>query len=157
MSRTLSAAAVRELLAQESGEVFLQLLTLSHPQMTTLRVVNNTQDVVSRGNTYLAFPFSLELPADLAEEMPNVQLMISNADRRLVDELRTVVDPITVTLEIVAAGVPDTVEVGPFSFDLSRVVYGKDTITGTLSTEPILQEPFPADTFNPKDFPGLFQ
>lgn len=156
MSRALSAQAVRELLAQESGEAFLQLLTLTHPQMTTVRVVNNTQNVTSRGNVYTAFPFSITLPADVVDELPGLTLSISNVDRQLVDELRTLMDPITVTLEIVSASTPDTVEVGPFDFEMLQVRIAVDRITGTLMTDPLLQEPFPATTYNPKDFPGLF-
>lgn len=157
MSRTLSANAVLELLAQQSSEAFLMLLTLTHPQITTLRVVNNTQDVTSNGNVFTAFPFKFALPADLADEMPSLQLVISNVDRRLIDELRTISDPISIQLDIIAASSPNVIEVGPFNFDLIHARYNKDTITGTVSTEPILQEPFPADTFNPRDFPGLFK
>lgn len=154
--RTLSVAAVRELLAQESGEAFLILLTLTHPDMTTLRVVNNTQNVTSNGDLYVAFPFQIALPADLAEELPSLQLTISNVDRRLIDELRTVVDPIGVSMQIVSATTPNTVEVGPFDFELTFARYNINSIIGTLTTDPLMHEPFPADVFNPKDFPGLF-
>lgn len=154
--RTLTAAAVRELLAQESGEAFLQLLTITHPQITTTRMVSNTQDVTSRGNLYIGFPFVLALPPDVADEEPSLQLSISNVDRRLVDELRSIKDPMLVTLEIVSATSPDVVEVGPFDFELLGARINKDLITGTLSADPLLHEPYPAGTFNPKDFPGLF-
>lgn len=156
MSRTLSATAVRELLAQNSGEVFLVLLTLSHPSMTTLRLVNNTVDVVSRANTYLAFPFELALPADLAEQLPVVQLSISNVDRRLIDEIRGIESPLAVTLEVVAASALNTVEVGPYVFDMTSVSYDQERITATLSYEPILNEPFPGERFTPQIFPQLF-
>jgi ABC-type Fe3+-hydroxamate transport system substrate-binding protein len=156
MSRVFSAAALREMLAQTSGEVFHQLLTISHPDMTTIRVVDNTQDVVSRGNTYTAFPFGLSLPADATERLPVAQLSISNVDRRLVDEIRSLSGPMTATLEIVTATTPDTVEVGPFVFDIVSAEYDRETITATLAYEPILAEPFPADSFDPQRFPGLF-
>lgn len=156
MSRTVSAAALRELLAQESGEVFLPLLTLSHPDITTLRVVANTVDITSRGNVYTAFPFDLTLPADATERLPTAQLRISNVDRRLVDEIRSVAGLIAVKLEIVTATTPDTVEIGPFDFEITHATYDVNNITGTLAFEPLLAEPYPADTFDPQHFPNLF-
>lgn len=156
MSRTFSAAALREMLAQTSGEVFHQLLTLSHPSITTVRVVDNTEDVDSRGNTYTAFPFSLSLPADATERLPVAELTLSNVDRRLIDEVRSISGPITATLEIVTSTTPDTVEVGPFVFDIISVRFNKETLTATLAYEPILAEPYPADSFDPQHFPGLF-
>lgn len=157
MSRTLSPAAVRELLAQSSGEVFVLLLTLTHASMPAVRLASNTEAVTSRGQVFLAFPFSLDLPADLAEQLVTVQLSISNVDRRLVQALRSIADPIAVTLEVVTAGSPDTVEVGPYLFDMQSVSYNAASITATLSYEPILNEPFPAGSFTPQSFPQLFQ
>lgn len=156
MSRALSTAGLREVFAQNSGEVFLPLLTLTHPSMTTLRVVNNFSNVTSRGDVYQAFPFELTLPSDATERLPAAKLSLSNVDRRLIDEIRTLSGPIAVTLEVVTATTPDTVEVGPFVFDLIVADYGIDTITGELAYEPILNEPYPADNFDPQRFPGLF-
>lgn len=156
MSRTLSTAAVRELLAQHSGEVFLVLLTLSHPSMTTLRVVSNTENITSRGNVYTAFPFEIALPPDLSEELRPVRLSISNVDRRLIDEIRGIASPIAVRMEIVTAGAPNTLEVGPFDFEMASAEYGVETITATLTYEPVLFSSFPGKTFDPQLFPGLF-
>lgn len=154
--REIGAAALRQMLAANTSEVFLVLLTLTHPSMTTLRVVNNTQSIVSRGNAYVAFPFSIALPQDVAERLATVQLTISNVDRRLVDEVRAIPDPISVTVEVIAASAPNAVEVGPFIFDMVGVDGNVNTLTATLSYEPLLNEPFPAGTFNPQEFPGLF-
>jgi hypothetical protein len=156
MSRTLSAAALAAMFAQETDAVFLVLLTLTHPDITTLRVVNNTQDVTSRGNVYVAFPFDAKLPTDIAEQLGTVQLTISNVDRRIIDEIRTIEGPMTATFEVVTASAPDTVEVGPLTFDAIECDYTVDSITATLAYEPILNEPFPAGTFNPQDFPAMF-
>lgn len=156
MSRTFTATAIRELLAQNSGEVFLVLLTLAHSAMSTIRVVGNTVGVTSRGNAYAAYPFEIDLPRDLSDQLPQARLTISNVDRMLIDELRAIATPIAVTMEIIAASAPDAVEVGPYTFDLIRAEYGLEQITGTLSFEPILSEPYPADLFDPKRFAGLF-
>lgn len=157
MSRTtFSAAAVRELFAQNSGEVFLPLLTLSHPSMTTIRCVNNNESITSRGDVFAAFPFQLDLPTDAAETLPTAKLTISNIDRSLLDEIRTLSGAISVMLEVVTASTPNTVECGPFNFDIVAAEYDLQAITATLAYEPILNEPFPADNFDLQRFPGLF-
>lgn len=153
---TLSAAAVQAAMAQNSATVWLQLLTIAHPDITTVRLVNNPVNISSRGNVYQAFPFELPLPQDVAESLASLTLTISNVDRRLVDELRSISDPMQVTLEVITAAAPDTVELGPFTFDLVSATYNEDSISGRLSFEPILAEPFPAGSFTPQTNPGLF-
>src|SRR5579885_2175455 len=89
VSRALSLAARQAVNAQETGEVFLLLLTLDHDELAApIRVVNNTVDIVSRGNTYIAYPFQLELPAEDADQISSVRLSIDNVDRTIVQSLR---------------------------------------------------------------------
>lgn len=156
MSRTISPATLREMFAQETDSVFLVLLTLEHPDMETIRVVNNTEDIVSRGNVYTAFPFDARLPPDVSEQLGTVALTISNVDRRLIDEIRVIEGPIAATMEVITASAPNVVEVGPLEFDMVDSEYNVDSITSTLAYEPILDEPFPAGTFNPQQFPAIF-
>lgn len=156
MSRSLTAAAVRAVLAQETDAVFLELLTISHPDIATVRVVNNTLPITSRGNVYDGFPFSLRLPQDVAERLGTVQLTVNNVDRRLVEAIRSVPAPLTVSIEVVTAATPDLVEVGPFDCELFDVTGTMTTISGTLGFEPVLNRVFPAGKFDPQRFPGLF-
>lgn len=153
---TLSAHAVREAMKQHSGEVFLPLLTLTHPSMATQRLVNNPVNVTSNGQVYTAFPFKLPMPQDVGDSLPSLNLSISNVDRRLIEALRSISSPIEVTLAIVAASTPDVIEQGPYTFDMVSVGYNESTITGRLGYEPLLSEPFPAGSFNPQQFPGVF-
>lgn len=61
-----------------------------------------------------------------------------------------------VTLSLVMASTPDTIEAGPFTFNLREVEYDAEFVSGNLLFEDILNEPFPADSFTPARFPGLF-
>ncbi len=157
MSRAISAATVRELVAQHSDQVLLVLVTFSHPGITTVRVVNNTQDVISRGQTYIGFPFEPELPEDLSDQLPDAQIRFSNVDRRLVDQLRSAPTPLMVMMEVILASTPDVVEVGPFEFELRRHQITETDIVLTMGYEPILDEPYPAERFTPQLFPQLFR
>lgn len=142
--------------AQNSAEVWLELLTITHADMATVRVVNNTESVISRGDVFEAFPFAIVFPTDVAERMASAQLTISNVDRRLVETIRSVVGRPRVRVEVIAASRPDSVEYGPLEFDLSNVQWDAETISGELTYEPVVQQSFPSQVFDPQRFPGLF-
>jgi hypothetical protein len=157
MPRVLSAAALRASYSQETGEVFLVLLTISHASLATpLRFVNNMTNIVAGGQTYVAFPFDIALPDEREDQLPRVTLTIDNVDRQIVQALRGLKTPPTVTLNVVLASTPDTVEAGPFDFTLKSGEYDALVVTGTLAFEDVLSEPYPADAFSPQWFPGIF-
>jgi hypothetical protein len=69
------------------------LLGVTHADMAeTIRVVNNVEDVVSGGGTYVGLPFSIELPGE--GELPGeAGIAIDNVDRRTVEAMRTIQTP----------------------------------------------------------------
>lgn len=162
----MSAPALAGVLAQETGEVYLLLLTISHASLATpIRVVNDHKDLVSRGNTYTAYPFELDLPDDAPGEAPRVRLRIDNIGvpdavdplaRRVSDYLRAIDSPFTATLEVVLASTPDLVEAGPFLLTARRGEYDATTVSAELAFEDVLNEPYPGDSFTPASHPGLF-
>jgi hypothetical protein len=157
MPRALSAPAKAAIFAQETGEVFLQLVTISHATLTpSLRFVENTVDITSRGNLYLACPFRMVMPAERDDAMPTVQLQIDNVDRLIIEGVRALPSRPTVTYEVVLASSPDTLEGGPFDFSLTGCEYDALVITGTLAFEDVLNEPAVQHSFTPAKFPGLF-
>lgn len=159
MPRNVSQAALQGILAEETGEVFLATLKITHPDMATpIRVVHDKQDLVRADGTYIAFPFKLNLPTDSEDNIPKVSISIGNVDRQIIQSLRTLETPPNITLEVVLASSPNTVEVGPFDFELKRIQYDAFTITGELGyEEDFLDEPFPKDSFNPNTARGMFK
>jgi Domain of unknown function (DUF1833) len=154
---SLTPPAVKALTAQETGEGFLHLVTIAHPSLVpSLYFVDNTVDIVSRGNTYLGWPFQVALPDEREDALPQVQLRIDNVDRRIMEGIRALTTTPIVTMEVVLASSPDTVERGPFSFRLAGVEYDALVITGTLAPEDVLNEPAMQYSFTPALFPGLF-
>ena len=155
MSRTLSADTLAALYAQATDECFLLLLTLTLGS-STYRFVNNTEDVVSDGDTYAAFPFKITLPTEEAQQLPRVELVCDNVSQELVAAIRSISSPPTVVLEVIRAADPDTIEAGPFEFQWHGAQYDALLIRAQLGFEPLLSEPFPAARFTPSKFPGLF-
>ena len=157
MSRSLSLAARQAVHAQETDAVFLLLLTLDHEDLAgPIRVVNNTEDVTSRGDTYIAWPFEIALPDEDPDSVARVTLRIDNVDREIVKNLRAISSPLSVGLEVVMAASPDTVEAGPFNMTLVSAEYDALTVTGEIAFEDVLNEPFPGHGYVPSAYPGLF-
>ena len=112
---------------------------------------------ISGGNTYLPFPFRITLPDESDEAPPRVTLSIDNIDRQIVEAVRSVDgDPISVSMSVVMASTPNTVEAGPINLSLRSVTYDAMVVEGQLQHEDILLDAFPGDDFTPANFPGLF-
>jgi hypothetical protein len=157
VSRDLTSAALQAIFAQQTGEVLLFLVTIDHATFgAPVRLVSDKGDVVSGGETYSTFPFSVVLPTEDPEQIPRCSIQICNVDRQILAALEELSTPPTVEVSIVLASTPNTVEVGPFRFLL--VDYSEDAlqIQGTLSHRNVLDEPFPARSFTPAEFRGLF-
>lgn len=155
MSRALSATANASLAAQQTGEVWLVLLTIAGSGFTTIRVANNTEDVVSRGNTFIGFPFEIELPGQDPESPSSARLRIDNIDKRVIEAIRTIQTPPTVTIEVILASAPDTVEIAFTDLSLRGAQYDVNSVRAELVYETIFTEPVTCN-ITPNRLPGLF-
>ena len=160
MSRAVSANALRAMLAQETGEVFLLCVTISHPTFAEpYRLVYDQNPLVRAVGTFQPFAFALNLPNEQDDSPPTVQMSIDNVDNAILQAVRTLgagVRP-DVTLEVVLASTPDVVEKGPYDFKFLSADYDEASITGTIGFEDdILNTAIPGDTYTPTNSPGLF-
>lgn len=154
---TISATMKAALFAQETDEVFLFLLTLEHEDLDpTIYLVDNTKDITSNGTVFTAFPFRAILPMNDPQQPPRATIEIDNVDRQIVTAIRSITGPPSISLEIIRAAAPDVIEISLKDFVMTDVRYNKLTVTGTLSYENFLQEPYPGDDFVPSTFPGIF-
>lgn len=157
MSNELSPDLLSQILAQESDDPFLALLTLSHPSFpTTYRFVNNSVDVVSRGETFIAFPFKIRLPVDDGESPRDVSVEMDNVDRRLVDFFRSVTGPINVKLEMILGSIPNDVQMEIDELKLQNITYNTKRISGKLLLDNFLNVTMTSEKYAPKTYPGLF-
>lgn len=155
--RNISSGTLRALHAPETAEAFAVLLTLSHPGMAEpLRVAGSDAPVFSRGDEFTPYPFQLTLPDDAERQSPEARLVIDNVDRQIMGALRNLAAAPQVTIEIVRLAAPDVVEARFDAFRLGQVSYDSHMIEGILSLEDFTAEPFPAGSFAPGHFPGLF-
>ena len=147
----------RELFKQESGEVVLTLLTLSHPSFgEPIRLVNNSSDVVSRGNVYVAFPFTITLPTDDGETFREASIVLDNTSLELIGHLRSVTEEIPAKLEIIMASLPDQVQMDFSELVLNSIQYNLKKISGSLVMDNFLNSEAASEKYTPSLYPGLY-
>lgn len=161
MSRSLSTLFKTMANASETGEVLLALVTIDSPSIIggPLRVVQNLQNITSNGNVYTAFPFEIRLAGDNDEGPAKIMLSIDNIDRTMAAAIKGIPPstPPTITVEIVIASQPDTVEISLSNLKLKNVTGDAFRIDGELWMDEEDLIPFPEGSFTPPYFPGLFK
>ena len=170
MSRlaSLSPAALKAMFSPDGDDTLIALVTFTGGGIVgairladgyTQRISETADEVVygvvSRSQNYTFLPFALTLPTE-EDAAPRCRIVINDVTRQLVPAIRALSGPPTVTIELVLASAPDTVEVSFGGFLLGGISYDADSISGTLTVESLAVEPFPQHAFTPSYFPGLF-
>jgi hypothetical protein len=157
MARALTLAARQSLTAQETEEIWLVLLTIEAEGLAApIRVVNDREDLWSRGQRFVAYPFEIDLPGDDGETVARVNLRIDNVDRRIVEALRVATGLPRATIEVIRRAEPDVVEAGPFTMTIAEARADALTVEATCVFEDVLDAAFPGGQYTPADYPGLF-
>lgn len=158
MARSIPAATVAEMLKSRSGWPVVTLLTLDHTSFAQpYRFTDNNEDVVYSANTYLTFPFKFTLP-DNAEGLPNSTLTISNVDRRLIADIRSLQGQIDCTAYIVrlTATTPELIA-GPILLKMLGVVWNAQELQFDLGLSvQYINTKATKGNFNPRTAPGLW-
>lgn len=141
---------------QTSDDPFLMLVTLSHDSFGELYLVNNTSSIISNGVTYTAFPMKITLPADNGETMKNASISFDNVSLELINEFRTVTDPISARIDMVLASNPDNVEYTLNELKINDITYNAQTVNARLYLDDFLNTSMTSEKYGPTNFPGLF-
>lgn len=144
--------------ADSNGDPFLFLLTVDHEDLAEpMRFVRNTVDIVSRSETYAAFPFDVVLPGDGENGVRPARISIDNVDQRIVQTIRAIATAPTMTIELVKGSDPDTVEEALPPMKVFVAPWDRNTLECELTdsaddeSEPLMQF-----EFTPSQFPALF-
>lgn len=156
MSRVNSAPLIAALSGHSTGDVLLALLTLTHSSFGTKRLVNDTEDLVSGGDTFTAFAFGGTLPQDL-DGPATGSFLLDGADPAFVADLLAAGPGVEVLLEAVRLLTPDTIE-GTAIFQGKAREYDEEAGTLQLDCahEPVQDDPFPGFTYDPQRAPDVF-
>lgn len=154
-----TTAAKAEMFASQTGETYLALIDITSAAMSeTLHFVDNTQNIASNGNTYIACRFKFQVPNAKVGNTSKASFSIQNIDRRAVEVVRTVPSksPLTITYRVIRVSAPDIAESGPITLTLRDVEWTDTSLSGTLYDDVDGGMAIPKHTFNPSDFPGLY-
>lgn len=140
----------------DASDLPLVLLVLEHADLPDpIRVVNNTEDVTSNGELFVAFPFELQLPDAREDAPPRARLRIDNVSREIGQAIRLISTPVSVTIQVVRQDDPDFVEVEFAGMKLRNVKFDALQVEGDLAFEALDREPYPAFSYTPGAYPGL--
>lgn len=172
MSRKISLNARLALDAVASTEVEVVLVLITHPE--TNQVIRLSTDPTERlsldplhygtRSTWLgsnpeaeAFLFvlvSAVLPDDGGGSAPSARLVLEAVDNETAMVLRSTTRRATVSMAVVLASSPNIVEDEHLNFRLMAAEGTGNSVTLTLSRDPVSAEPWPADRMTRERFPG---
>jgi phage-related protein len=84
MPISLSSIAITEKNKLNSDSVFLVALKIdipASPSHTIVRIVNNSENITWLGETWVAFPFTINEISEATGEVPRVDIQVSNVSR----------------------------------------------------------------------------
>lgn len=149
---------IKALLDQHTAEAFIWLLTVEHAESgQAFRFCSNIEDTLSRGNTFAKFPFDLTLPDDDGDALPAISIELKHTTGELLDVLRRYGSGAGLTVELIMASNPDTVQYTIDDLIIKTVPYDDSQTTLTAAVEDVLNQRYPADDYLPRSFPGMFK
>jgi hypothetical protein len=157
VSRTLSAQAVLSLNSLSTGAAWFVLVHIQHPELDTPhRFVNNTTDVVALGHTWVGYPFDLTLAVDDGQTNPSVEVRFDNVNRALIEVIRGLPSAPTLDVYVVLSTQPNVIEMSLLDMTIMDITYDMQSISGRLISGDLLNAPWPADSYDPSQFPSVF-
>jgi hypothetical protein len=132
-------------------------MTITDPESSTvLHVVNNLENVTSRGIEYTAFPYEIVLPPDDGTAPSSVKVKTYNCGKELMEILRGTLDPPRVKLELVLSSDTDVVEKTIDFMVLRNLSYDVESVSFDLASSSIFARKTCSAKYTQGEFPGLF-
>lgn len=155
MARNVSASTREALQASQTDKIFLPLLRIYSDELAEdLYFVQNTENIISNGNTYIAASFSMSLPVQEEGKVQDTTLTISGVNRQITELIRSITSPLDIEMTIIRSDTPDTLEAGPWDFKLRSVTYNVNSISGSLLYETSLRKYISTIRVTNQSFPG---
>lgn len=166
--RTISADLRKALFDENTGEVIVLLLQIVHPDLpegdiflssdnaVLLDFEEQLRGTISRGRSYSFMPMEVGLPEEGEDAAPTIRVTLYDVAQEVTPLLKASIFPAYVSAEIVLASAPDDPEVTLAVFELSSASVEAGNVVLDLTVDTMASEPFPADTFTPARFGGLW-
>ena len=141
-----------------SDEIFLALLTISHPDLGVddpLRISSDTVDTISNGETFQSVPFEFILPGDKDGRVIATDIRVEGVTDLILPGLRAITSRPSLLIQVVLASTPDVVEVSFDNFFLRKADYDAIQITARFTQDSDKTTPFGL-FFTPSNFESVF-
>lgn len=155
---TLSTTARAALQAVNDNQGLLVLLKIDHAALSApLRLVSDTRNITTLGDTYVGIQFEVTPPSDVAGESPRAQLRIDNTGRDLTFELERLPPGVALmgTLIYVYRATPSVIEYW-FTVPLTNLHVDIAYLTATMGPDGLMRRPAVLLRFDPTTAPGLY-
>jgi hypothetical protein len=161
MPRSLVQDVKDSLNKQETGDVYVTLVRVKENDSTPIALFSSDSvDTVFNTLTFSAYPFDITLPDSQEGQETRARLTLTNVDRVMIEKLRNATEHLLVDLWVVFMKAPNYTSRDVMAYypnmELREVVYDTMTVSGSLTYESFLSEPFPKDLMTARHFPGLF-
>jgi len=130
--------------------VLLDIYPNKNDKTIVLRVARNTDDVIWRGNTYIAFSFEIDgVTQDSQGQLPNVAIRVSNVNRAVQGQLEPYQGGIgaTVVLTVISAADMTGDPVQQYTWTILEASAADDWVSFTLGAPSPMLKKFPAGIF----------
>lgn len=156
--QTYSAEYKSTLASLSPPEMPVVLLEIDHPDLSTpVRVCNDTQNLTSNGNQYIAVPFRFVLPDDVEQQAPRARLAIDNIGRELMQWIESSAggQGSTVRVMQVMPSRPNQIE-WEISMNLTNVQATMAEVSAEIAFENLLSRTAVNVAYRPDTHPGVF-
>lgn len=150
--------AAAELLAREADSPVVAAVTLHHDKWgEPLRLVKDTQALVSRGWTFAPAWFDIQIVGD-GDEPSRATLSVPNVDQ-IIGEMVQLLDgePAEVTIEAISLANPDEPLYRAARLEMRGITINAVTVSGDLASRDYGTEKFGKIRVTPRLFPALFR
>lgn len=152
----LSQSALQAVLSSATEKVFLECLTISHSDIDTIRIVNDTQDLSTSQGTFSRFPFEVSAATQIQDRPPAIDITGDAVDQRIIKALRELAgkrERAKIIYQIVLSDSPDTVEFGPVRFEFDSMAADSATKVTVRASflKGALNDAFPSGQFAPSN------
>jgi hypothetical protein len=111
---------------------------------------------ISQDKIFLFIPFNITLPVDQAGTVPVCKITFNDITQILSPIIREITDNPSVSVQLVLYSDTNNIISELPNFLMSNITYNMNTVQVDLTLESFVTEPFPAHTFTPSIFPGIF-
>lgn len=153
-----SLAFMESVLDPETPHTHVCLITFTHALLDPpIRVCSGGENIVSLGDEFLAYPFTIALPGDSPDRSTRrARLQIDNVDPVIIATLRSLPSAPMAKMEVALAATPDVIEFDWSNFKLGDPQFDAGVIAADLTPRDDSAEMWPVQRYGPSGYPGLF-